>query len=682
MNTEAQLKELRALTIAEKSRRTYDGYSAQFLLWVLEHDPEILSSEFKIFVQNLQKVTPTTAKMFFKSGPKPIYFNRLTAKHFLSYIVRLKGQKNLSYNVYAMHRASLMNLYRDYHESMCLEMKEEIKNHFIGLKRVSAKQIQQGNGQIRTGKERLKMELFKYLCKNMQANPNSEHIFAQSFMIFAWNLVCRAGNVASMCFDHLEWNSDCLGVYFAHSKTDQFGERPREAKHIYANPIHPYICPILSLGVYLLCFPPLKSQKALFPGGSQEERFRQIFSRFLQSPNINEELKRYGIKHSDLGTHSFRKGAATYLSAGSTNGPSAVAIQLRAGWSLPGVQDTYLRFENASDMFVGRTVSGLPINTPEFAILPPFFETFSEKVKEAVVLCFPTVSERFFQVAEFALASLIYHSEWIRKNFNQKHPIFQTSLFTSKIIPDLRNFVNCRIATAADIIQPTGIPSHVIILKEIQEMNKKVEKLELMGPHVIESVMNQIDDRACSLNQISPMQIETLFQKTPLFQAVEDLRGFLKVNDASKINEQQLQKSLNEGSANIYTWGGSFHQVPEFFSLNQCTFCAIWRNWWLGDIAKNYPPFWKLQPRDMPTSNSKKRLCDLRFLMKKIEQHLGPDVVRILRNHPTEEVVSQEFLRAETFPISNQTEKNRERRLGQISWRTLANNLRIKVRKA
>ena len=69
-----------------------------------------------------------------------------------------------------------------------------------------------------------------------------------------------------------------------------------------------------------------------------------------------------------------QKGASTYGASGSTACPPSAALQLRAGWTLPGVQGTYLRSEAAGDMYVGRTVSGLPSDKPEFAILPPNFE--------------------------------------------------------------------------------------------------------------------------------------------------------------------------------------------------------------------------------------------------------------------------------------------------------------------
>ena len=63
------------------------------------------------------------------------------------------------------------------------------------------------------------------------------------------------------------WKEDALGVFFAHMKNDPEGKRPRDARHIYANPYMPDICPILSLGVYLACHPTVLSEVGkLFKG--------------------------------------------------------------------------------------------------------------------------------------------------------------------------------------------------------------------------------------------------------------------------------------------------------------------------------------------------------------------------------------------------------------------------------
>jgi hypothetical protein len=42
---------------------------------------------------------------------------------------------------------------------------------------------------------------------------------------------------------------------------------------------------------------------------------------------------------------------------------------------MPGVHGTYMKYEQAGDMYVGRKVSGLPYERPQIETLPPFFET-------------------------------------------------------------------------------------------------------------------------------------------------------------------------------------------------------------------------------------------------------------------------------------------------------------------
>jgi len=84
--------------------------------------------------------------------------------------------------------------------------------------------------------------------------------------------------------------------------------------------------------------------------------------------------------------HSIRKGASSYVSGGSTCAPPQVATNLRAGWSMGGVQDTYLRYEAAGDQYVGRVVSGLPISSPKFSALPPQFDCCVETADGIVQL--------------------------------------------------------------------------------------------------------------------------------------------------------------------------------------------------------------------------------------------------------------------------------------------------------
>jgi hypothetical protein len=115
-----------------------------------------------------------------------------------------------------------------------------------------------------------------------------------------------------------------------------------------------------------------KSPK-IFPGGNQSSRFSKKITEALKSAEGQEICKKFGLKHSDIGTHSIRKYAGTYACSGSTAGPSMVSISVRMGWTLGNVADRYLKFERAGVPFLGRVLSGLAIDSIDFITLPPHF---------------------------------------------------------------------------------------------------------------------------------------------------------------------------------------------------------------------------------------------------------------------------------------------------------------------
>mmetsp|Transcript_2607 Transcript_2607/g.6229 ORF Transcript_2607/g.6229 Transcript_2607/m.6229 type:complete len:171 (-) Transcript_2607:97-609(-) len=165
----------------------------------------------------------------------------------------------------------------------------------------------------------------------------------------------------------------------------------------------------------------------------------------------------------DLGSHSIRKGSVTYCTSGSTACPGSATVCLRAGWKMGTIQDTYLRYEAAGDMHVGRTVSGLPILHPDFASLPPCFKFPDTESREEVTrilnLMFPSMRPGMNKVAEQCLASLVFHAEFLRKELPRNHAIFDTFVFSQTgVVDKLLQFVT----TASDgSILITGVPPHV-----------------------------------------------------------------------------------------------------------------------------------------------------------------------------------------------------------------------------
>ncbi|EEY55124.1 uncharacterized protein PITG_22162 [Phytophthora infestans T30-4] len=133
------------------------------------------------------------------------------------------------------------------------------------------------------------------------------------------------------------------------------GDRPRDPRHVYANPLQPGICPIVALGLYWAATNSDESD-LLFPGNNQYDRFRRCWIRLLDQDDVMPIVD-----------------------------GSSFACWLAAG-----------------DMHVGRTVAGLPTESYRFSALAPHFETRDDCVKNGVRLMFPGLPNRLQFIAEYS----------------------------------------------------------------------------------------------------------------------------------------------------------------------------------------------------------------------------------------------------------------------------------------
>ncbi|OWZ02931.1 hypothetical protein PHMEG_00025424 [Phytophthora megakarya] len=195
------------------------------------------------------------------------------------------------------------------------------------------------------GKEPLMFDLYSFLCEKMLRHPSKEMSFAHVYMAIAWNLMCRSSNAFGIRHSPMELRGDALQIYFAYMKNDHGGDHPRDPRHIYAHPLQPASN--------------FDGSDLLFAGSNQYERFRKCWLQLFAQAQVTDELKCQGLDASELCTHSMRKGIDSL--------PPSTAVYLRAGWFLGGGQNTYLRYEAAGDMHVGRIVRSDP-HTNDIAI--------------------------------------------------------------------------------------------------------------------------------------------------------------------------------------------------------------------------------------------------------------------------------------------------------------------------
>jgi hypothetical protein len=401
---------------------------------------------------------------------------------------------------------------------------------------------------------------------------------------------------------------------------------------------------------------------------------------------IAEELRARGTSAESFGTHSFRKGASTFCSSGSTACPSGTSVHLRAGWALGGVQDTYLRYDAAGDQYVGRTVAGLPLDASEFAILPPFFPDRNESVKQTIRECFPKRPAGMDNVLEYVLASVVYHSRFLREHLPTSHLLFSSTLFrSSTALSSLSNIVQCRLARADDSIRPTGIPPHVTALNRLQVMTEKiaeiVPELNNIPSTVVEGVMAELESRAIGAGTVTRSGLKDLLNdclsEAGVFDLVNKLSTGIQLQSAVAENELITASADN---ARVHFWGGKLHILPEDFTFPNCGVLVAWQIWCCGDASKQIPALIRVSPIDLSTKDLRKRLSDFRFLMHRIQSKVTGEIslerITISQCNDLFLVVENE-LESELATSLNNTKK---RRVSQMKWSTAVNLIRKHLR--
>ena len=566
----------------------------------------------------------------------PLKWQEFTSRNFVQWLLSLRKHngKPPGFGTLAGHRSALFNLYRDFKVTRSSELESGLQGHFKGLKRTTARAAQAGAAPVKPpGKDPLSFGMYVFLCKQfLMRGKSSEFISAQCIITLSWSLMCRISNSIDVKHTHIEWSEDALTVYWAWMKNDQAGENPRDPRHVYANPLQPEICPILALGMYWLCFEFSTESNKLFPGSKQDDRFNTTLGRVLESPAGKEELERRGLSASDLGSHSVRKGGTTYVSSGTTAAPSQSAICIRGGWSQGKVRDIYMRWEAAGDQYTGRTLSGLPTLSGDFGILPPFFSSSTppELIKKVLGIGFLNLPDRLTRIAEFCLASLVFHRQWLIDNLPVNHRIFTTTLFRDPaMLIQLRDYVLCRPEKVGDPIRASGIPPHTVMIQKLDQVLKRLETVEerlgdvvdILPPRLRDIVVKELEDRAMVAGTITRDGMRQLLDDIGLPEVVARL-GRLEQGGIPPPLPAPAASDAASGPTSqptMFMWGGKFRRLPESFEFPSMTALSAWQLWCCGDASQRLPPFKQVEEVDFARKNARKRLSDLRLLMHAID---------------------------------------------------------------
>ena len=475
---------------------------------------------------------------------------------------------------------------------LAADVEKMLKEFFGGYQRKIAILKQDGIMSIVEGKLPLSFKGYKFLSSKAvdQKCDYGTSIFANFFLIMCWNLIARCVSVGSLMYNHISWENDSLVVVFPSHKGDKEGKRSLP-KHVYANVTEPSICPILSFAIYVFTkgYDRQGAKTTIFAGDS-ESRFSKWLMKLCHENT--ELLRNQGIDISMIGTHSFRKGIATFLS-GTPGGPTAIAIYLRAGWSLGPVQSRYILEGEGGDQVCGRAATGLPLTDISFANLPAHFIASDTGISSAEwedIL--PGYSSyyplNFREVIPYLLASLVYHREYLDelKTRHPRHPLFLQRVWTTGILSRLKDVVvtGCNRNSESEMFA-TGVPPHLVLANRIVELENRVDCLDVnvrqevhAGNIDIKNVLQGLPEaiknnmllnfRIDGVIPITPHQIGEMMEsmKAQILSAILQDRVVASVPDRATTQDTDTEGSNGtSGGYASWTWKSRIHPIPENF---------------------------------------------------------------------------------------------------------------------
>jgi hypothetical protein len=256
-------------------------------------------------------------------------------------------------------------------------------------------------------------------------------------------------------------------------------------------------------------------------------------------------------------------------------------------------------------------VTGLPATSFKFAVLPPHFEEADEEVESAIEVVFPHLPDGLVFIAEHCLASLVFHSSYLKEHLDPGHIIFKTPLFVERErLESFQAKVKFGYDGDSSRITASGIPPHVSFLHKIKLLQVKadgtVEAISQTSDKMVERVVQELELQALGAGTVTYHGLHEAINKSiresGIDQILEEVRNITK----PKSTEENREKKTS--GPQLYVYGGRFHKVPPDFDLPECSVLGMWLLWSCGDTVKNIPALKTLKGSDMPNRAVQKNI--------------------------------------------------------------------------
>ena len=481
-----------------------------------------------------------------------------------------KDERDLSEATFGNARAAVRDLFYQVGElwKKDSDFEREIQDWCKANARTIAEYRLAGETKANLGKRHMFFDLYQALAKKYFLDGN---LFEWAYHVLTWNLMTRGNSTASLRWSHITTGNDSCLFIIPKSKADQEGVK-LDPKHVFANTLNPYICPLYALGTYTLC---LRKQhpRDVFPGGQQLSRFAKSLAKTKGTTgSIKDLLEAHGYRPDDIGVHSIRKGSGSYAMNGILGQtPSISAICLRTGWTQGAIKDKYLKYEHAQDTYLGRVLAGYPVHGPDcvkFGELPPTFgkNNGNSLVKEAMSVAFPVTDHENFPTSAKGLfhrmLAVVVKNHWWMENValqliaNHNHPYLST-LFYLQGYPE-------KLAPLLDedptLMTSSGVPGYIETTIDLRRVKDQIKSMmDILLPERDERLLSGIakilDDRNINAGHVTMSQVRQLFEDR--FDSLERrINGCVRGTDGQQ-RERQRPRTLDNNSNKVRRKGVS-----------------------------------------------------------------------------------------------------------------------------
>ena len=401
------------------------------------------------------------------------------------------------------------------------------------------------------------------------------------------------------------------------------------------------------------------------------------------------------------------------VACGCTVSPPMASICLRACWSMGSIKDRYIHYEKAGDEFVGRTVTGISSLGSDFAISPVYWDWSGAvlesekrenmtKVIEQNLARKEQVTNTLWELLPHLFASLCYHYRYLDENLHSRNRLRASPIFVETgVSTTLRTFAVVKYPWEKTRYTPypTGIPPHVIILSQFEEM--KVS-LKSQSDEILKGLTKELDERHIgNENYRAEMILKEMQENHEKF--LNQLKGISSIDvegrrssglpyfgvggtasvDAGGADEGEID-DINDGSEaetmtrrGMISWtnirDGSILLTPRRFSFPSMTFRTMLTMWFCGDISNNIPPYRVLRAKDVKeVKGGKQALSNMRYLVKHVIRAtvMGnrPELNR--RGNWTVQNVNDLYMGVKHFFAFPSNKGAGSRRFETLSWKT------------